>query len=257
MQTLHTQKPDFSKIIYAPLTLQVGTVNLITEALAIPPSFFETSKTYWHGNTLETALQRLDGLLIESEEDNRDFPRQYIENGELKYANALSKSFRVANLTCVPDEPASRHQAVKFENDDFIRLRMKYAGLWKLRDEIHAPQIKNLILSLPFDHLSLVRLCVYEDGCFTPAHVDEPSQKYKKAGYHIINIILEAGQAQMVLKANGNEFKCPDRAFLFDFSYPHGVPKVQGRRILLCIEGKINEAELSKLIKWPEVVWSK
>ncbi len=38
----------------------------------------------------------------------------------------------------------------------------------------------------------MVRLNIYDDGAFVPAHLDEPNGKYRNLGYMPINIILQS-----------------------------------------------------------------
>ena len=241
--------------VYLPLELDLEYPALLEEALSIPRSYFVEQKTFWPGGTLESARERFQGLLVGSEALNREAPRLYVEDGQIQWTEGSAKLFRGMNLTCLPGEPASLHQAVHYDGEKFRRLRIEGAGQWRWREDVWFPKLKQMLERLPFSHMSVVRLNIYEDGAFVPAHLDEPNGNYRRLGYMPINIILQSGGVNMLFQANGKTYEATSPVCAFDFSFPHGVPPVSGGRVMICAEGLIDIPRFKAMGKWDHVIW--
>lgn len=242
--------------IYLPLRIPLDKQRLLEEAFSVPNSLFVQQKTFWPGGSFETALERFQGLLIGTEELNRAAPRLYVEGDRVESVEGSVQLLRGVNLTHVPGIEESLHQVVKFDGQRFHRLRLECATQWTLRHDLVVPHIHELLTRLPFHHLSVVRLIVYEPGAFVPTHVDEPNGDYRDLGYMQINIILADGGTDMIFRADGVNHVARENVFAFDFSYPHGVPPAKDRRVVICAEGLMDWEKARPLADWEQRVES-
>jgi hypothetical protein len=127
---------------------------------------------------------------------------------------------------------------------------------WVWDERFTIPYTRELVSSLPYVALDIVRVMSVSPGGFGPVHIDEindnPCEKFDLLS---TTFTIDYGGSHMQAQHEGNRFETDAPAFLFKDFVPHGVPPVTSRRLILRINGKADPDCYRELIDTDRAIW--
>lgn len=172
-------------------------------------------------------------------------------------------SYRVANLTYLPDHPKSRyHQTFTTKSGRRSLYLYDYPCPWHWVPDLEIPYIRQLVSMLPFEYVQLVRSVILLPPAIGPIHVDSPKDKareYYQKGFASITLNVSGGGGELLFQTkNGiHTVQQSFSAWHFDPSTPHGTTEVTEPRFQLRIYGKLDSGiTYQELMDLDNAVWS-
>ncbi|MFA5490563.1 MAG: hypothetical protein WC284_15355 [Candidimonas sp.] len=224
--------------VYTPINFDFDHERIETEIDKIPDSFFGHSST-WRVDG-EYKPETYDNFQIETYEDNLNV--SYITRGDTindyVYVEKKYTAWKSLSLTHIPQIERSKTHNSEYIDGKFIRYRCEYPK-WENRDDLktYLPYTFYVINSLPFEFLNLARICVLEPPNFGPVHTDEQSENFRLGGFTTINLTINDGGVPLLMKYNNEIIELRNKCYQLDNSFPHGVPKVESKRITITVDG--------------------
>lgn len=108
---------------------------------------------------------------------------------------------------------------------------------WHPAAEIKIPYTKKLIENLPFKKISIVRVFILNDT-FLPTHSDESIFDKHNLG---ISLVPVHSGTPLIIYDNDNVHRVFSSSFIFNDSYLHGIPMVNGLRIDIRVFGDLEQ----------------
>ena len=173
------------------------------------------------------------------------------ENGERKLVTGEYNTFRMLNLTYLPDDAKSKVQAWegKFENNDRVPLWVKYPVPWAWREDLNIPYVKSIIEALPIEYPLTVRCVIQQPPSIGVVHKDsgpKTNEAFFKDGFGSITLNIAHGGAHLwfVNYRTGEKFQLDEtrhKAWHFDDACVHCTTEVSDIRIQLRIFAKLSK----------------
>jgi len=130
------------------------------------------------------------------------------------------------------------------------------SGHWQWDSTYDIPYVREIVQSLPYETLEVVRVMSIDPPGFGPAHVDWPDDKiWEERDLVSTTFTIDYGGVHMQAKYEGKIFQTDAPVFLFKDSVPHGVSPVTHRRIILRVHGKADPSRYLPLIDTENSIW--
>lgn len=188
------------------------------------------------------------GLLkIASDQQLNDTSRyQLDENGRRVLIPGRIKTYRVFNLTYLPEEPESEIDIYRSDDPQKKIFWHTYKKPFTWRENIVGTKLHQAVMQFPWEYVQGVRLIYMSPPSIGQIHRDshpKSNYKYFKEGFASISFNIDDGGGVLkYLDHTGNEHSVDNsvRVFHFDDSVPHGVTPIITPRYQLRMWGKLS-----------------
>jgi len=217
--------------VYAPLNIDYDRFKLRDE---LNNNLHVTKqRTVVYNNNKSEYYQREDGLtaLIPQDELARVDCYTLDSEGQRVLVKRGKETFQVGNFTHIEGIEDTKHHIFYGEGNKRRLYVHKHIENWLWRDDISVPYLKEVIASLPFRHVQMVRLISLFPRSIGVIHRDSGpllNAMYYKQGGVTISLNACSGNAKLFFDVD-NEIYCADNslpAWHFNDCVPHCVSQV-------------------------------
>jgi hypothetical protein len=232
--------------IYCPLAIAFDAQRLYDELIALAPRF-GTLATAW-----ANLRDRSKWFDVGDDELNANVEHVVPDPGDpekRRFVPGKVPGWWGISLTHVAGRPETRWGS--------SRYRRMFDGLWTWDEDLAIPYTRQLVESLPFDRLDVVRVMSLAPGGFGPTHIDcDDDSPWERDGLASISFVPRDGGVPTRFMATDRRLHdVRDPVFFFKDCAPHGIPQTLSRRLMLRISGAADPQRVLPLMQIVRAIW--
>ena len=168
------------------------------------------------------------------------------ESGKRILIPGKQKTYRVFNLTYLPEEPESLIDIYRADDPDKSIFWHTYKKPFNWRSELEGTELKKAVGQFPWEYIQGVRLIYMTPPSIGQVHRDShpaANLKYFREGFASVSFNIDSGGGILKYLDHNNTEQQVDnntKIFHFDDSTPHGVTPIVSDRYQLRIWGKLS-----------------
>jgi hypothetical protein len=233
--------------VYCPLNVEFDRDGLRDELLATEESWLDTPIHIYECKNPDRYF------LVAPREYYDDLTNYYMtDQDKLVIVPRKYPSWRCYNLTHIPNNAKGNKRRSVSTGSGLIHWRFE-PHEWEWRD-INLPILKDITQQLGYTQVTIARIMSIAEGGFAPAHVDAQKDEWQ-TGMVSTTIMVDDGGAQMKFKVGDDIHETESSVFFYKDSYPHGVPVLSSRRLMVRIVGIVDMDRYKSLLDLSRAVY--